>query len=42
MKEERKRLIHIMPFKELRAGNESIYDNIDENYTVPEKVIDYL
>ena len=30
MKEERKRLIHIMPFKELRAGNESIYDNIDE------------
>ena len=32
----------IMPFKEIKAGHESIYDHIDENFVVPKKVIAYL
>ncbi len=42
---ERKRLaaiINLMPYKEINGGEESIYDNIDENFSVPEKVILYL
>ena len=31
-----------MPYKELCGGNKSIYDNIDESFTVPGKVILYL
>ena len=33
---------NVMPFKEIKGGEESIYDHIDENYTVPAKVIAYL
>ena len=43
--EERRRLaamINVMPYKEIDGGEESIYDHIDENYVVPEKVIAYL
>ena len=32
----------LMPFKEIKAGHESIYDHIDENFVVPKKVIAYL
>lgn len=32
----------ISPYKEIRCGCESIYDNIEEGYTVPAKVIAYL
>ena len=42
---ERKRLAsmkNLMPYKEINGGNESIYDNIDETFVVPEKVILYL
>lgn len=32
----------ITPYKEIRGGEESIYDHIQEGYTVPDKVIAYL
>ncbi len=35
-------MINVMPYKEINGGEESIYDHIDENFTVPEKVIAYL
>ena len=35
-------LICISPFKELRGGEESIYDYIDKDFSVPDKVIAYL
>ncbi len=31
-----------MPYKEIRGGDESIYDHVQPGYTVPEKVIAYL
>ena len=34
--------INVMPFKEIKGGDRSIYDHIEEGYTVPEKVIRYL
>ena len=33
---------NVMPFKEILGGEESIYDHIDENFVVPNKVIAYL
>ena len=35
-------LKNVMPFKEIKGGEESIYDHIDENFAVPKKVIAYL
>lgn len=35
-------MINVMPYKEIHGGKESIYEHIDENFTVPEKVITYL
>ncbi|MFG6369530.1 MAG: hypothetical protein K1W16_14180 [Lachnospiraceae bacterium] len=32
----------ITPYRELQMGSQSIYDNIQEGYTVPERVILYL
>ena len=40
--EERRRKACLTPFKELRLGSESIYDWVEEGYTVPTKVIAYL
>ena len=34
--------INITPFKEIKGGEFSIYDYIEEGYAVPEKVIEYL
>lgn len=34
--------ICITPYRELEMGSQSIYDNIQEGYTVPERVILYL
>ncbi|MBR4621911.1 MAG: hypothetical protein IKO44_00090 [Ruminococcus sp.] len=33
---------NIMPFKEIKGGTESIFDNIDPDFVVPKKVIAYL
>ena len=33
---------NVMPFKEIKGGEESIYDHIDENFVAPQKVIAYL
>ena len=35
-------LISLTPFKELKQGEESIYDYIDEAFVVPDKVLLYL
>ena len=35
-------MINIMPYKELKAGKESIFDHIDETFVAPQKVISYL
>lgn len=35
-------IVNIMPYKEIEAGDESIYDHVDKNFTVPDKVIAYL
>lgn len=35
-------MVNVMPYKEINGGEESIYDHVDENFTVPEKVIAYL
>ncbi len=35
-------MINVMPYKEIDGGEESIYDHIDETFSVPEKVIAYL
>jgi hypothetical protein len=43
--EERHRMAamkNVMPYKEIKGGEESIFDHIDENFNVPEKVIAYL
>ncbi len=34
--------INVMPFDEIRGGDLSIYDYVEEGYSVPEKVIEYL
>ena len=34
--------ICLSPYKELLSGDESIYDHVQEGYTVPDKVITYL
>lgn len=42
---ERKRLaamINLMPYKEINGGDKSIYDYVDENFRVSQKVILYL
>ena len=31
-----------MPYKEIKGGEESIYDHVDETFAVPQKVIAYL
>lgn len=35
-------LINLMPYKEICGGEKSIYDYVDENFTVSDKVISYL
>ncbi len=35
-------MVNVMPYKEINGGEESIYDHIDENFVVSEKVIAYL
>lgn len=39
---QRAHMVNLMPYKEINGGDESIYDNIDEKFSVPEKVILYL
>ena len=39
---ELNQMVCISPYKEIRCGEESIYDNIEEGYTIPDKVIAYL
>ena len=34
--------ICLTPFREIGGGSESIYDYVDSEYTVPEKVLTYL
>ncbi len=41
-KEERAQMICITPYKEIKCGEESIYDYVQEGYTVPDQVIAYL
>lgn len=36
------RIISITPYKEIIGGEESIYDNLDKEVSVPDKVIEYL
>ena len=40
--EEHCKMVCVSPFKEIRCGEESIYDYVQEGYTVPDKVITYL
>ena len=40
--EEMRKMICLSPYKELRAGEKSIHDYVQEGYSVPEKVIAYL
>lgn len=40
--EERRRKVCLTPFRELHLDSESIYDWVEEGYTVPDKVIAYL
>lgn len=40
--EEQKEMVCISPFKEIHCGEHSIFDYVQEGYTVPEKVIEYL
>ena len=35
-------MICVSPFKEIRLGSESIYEHVQEGYTVPDRVIAYL
>ena len=35
-------LINLTPYRELKNGELSIYDNIDKNKVIPDKVILYL
>ena len=37
-----KMTVNLTPYKEIDQGEESIYDHVQEGYTVPEKVIAYL
>lgn len=40
--EERRKMVCLTPFVELRLGDEKIHEWVEEGYSVPEKVIDYL
>ena len=40
--EEHCKMVCISPYKEILCGDESIYDYVQEGYTVPNKVIAYL
>ena len=42
MIEEMQRMVCLTPYKELLCGNKSIYDCVQEDYTVPDQVIAYL
>ena len=42
VKTEERSMICVSPFKEILLGSESIYDYVQEGYTVPDKVIAYL
>lgn len=35
-------MICVSPYRELRFGNESIFDHVQGNYSVPDRVIAYL
>jgi len=39
---EKKNVISLTPYKEIKGGSLSIYDYVEEGYTAPEKVIRYL
>lgn len=39
---KRAAMINIMPYKEINGGDESIYDHINKDFAVPQKVIAYL
>ena len=34
--------ISITPYRELRSGDQSIYDSVQEGYTIPPRVVAYL
>lgn len=40
--QRRLKIIDLTPYKEIHCGMESIYDNVEEGYSVPDKVILYL
>lgn len=40
--DEQRKMVCVSPFVEIHCGEESIFDYIQEGYTVPEKVIAYL
>lgn len=40
--EEMEKIVCISPFREIDCGDESIYDYVEEGYSVPDKVITYL
>ena len=40
--EKEKRMVCLTPFEELRLGDASIHDWVEEGYEVPDKVLDYL
>lgn len=42
VREKFQKTICITPFKELHLGDDSIYDHVQDGYTVPDKVIAYL
>lgn len=42
MTAEQKRRYNLTPYKEIHCGSESIYDHVRENYSVPDKVLEYL
>ena len=39
---EKKNVISLTPYKEIKGGSLSIYDYVEEGYSAPEKVIRYL
>ncbi len=40
--EDMRQMICLTPYKELRCGDKSIYDFVQDDYTVPDQVIAYL
>ena len=40
--QRRLKIIDLTPYKEIHCGKESIYDNVEEGFSVPDKVVLYL